>query len=253
MSKLSVAIITFNEEKNIRRCLESVKDIADEIVVVDSYSTDKTEEICRNYDVIFIKHEFEGYIEQKNYAVKHTSFPYILALDADEALSDKLKESIISEKENWQYDAYSMNRLTNYCGKWIKHGGWYPDRKLRIFQRDSGKWGGTNPHDQFILLPDKTMKFIQGDILHYSYYGLEDHLNQIEHFTDVSSRAFFEMGRKAGFIKLYLSPVGKFIKDYLVKRGFLDGKAGFTICRLSARATYIKYRKIRKLYAEKKA
>lgn len=253
MSKLSVAIITFNEEKNIRRCLESVKEVADEIVVVDSYSTDKTEEICRSLNVLFLKNEFEGYIEQKNYILKQTTLPFVLSLDADEALSDQLKESIISEKKKWQYDAYNMNRLTNYCGKWIKHGGWYPDRKLRLFHRDSGKWGGTNPHDRFILFPGKRVKFLQGDIFHYSYYNLKDHLNQIEHFTNVSSRAFVEKGRKAGFIKLYLSPVGKFIKDYLVKGGFLDGKAGFTICSLSARATYIKYRKIRKLYAEKKA
>ena len=253
MSGLSVAIITYNEEKNIGRCLDSIKDIANEIIVVDSYSDDQTEKICSEYDVTFLKHPFEGYIEQKNYAVKQTSFPYILSLDADEALSDELKNSIIKAKKSWTFDAYSMNRLTNYCGKWIRHGGWYPDRKLRLFHRDAGKWGGINPHDQYILKPEKTSQFLKGDLLHYSFYNLQDHLNQIEHFTSIASGSLYENGEKHSYLKQYLSPVGKFIKDYITKAGFLDGKSGFTICWLSAKATYIKHSKLRKLYVEGKA
>ena len=137
--KISVVIITFNEEKNIGRCLESIKDIADEIVVVDSFSNDKTEEICRKYKVNFIQNKFEGHIEQKNYAATHASYQHILALDADEALSEKLKKSIIETKKNWIAEGYSFNRLSNYCGKWIKHSGWYPDTKLRLVDRTKGK------------------------------------------------------------------------------------------------------------------
>ena len=119
--KLSVVIITFNEEKNIARCLEAAKPIADEIVVVDSFSKDKTKEICLSYGVKFVEHAFEGHIQQKNYAITEASSPYVLSLDADEVLSEELQKSIANAKNNWQYDGYYINRVTNYCGKWIKH------------------------------------------------------------------------------------------------------------------------------------
>ena len=128
MTKLSVVIITLNEQKNIGRCLESVKDISDDIVIVDSYSTDDTEKICRQYGVRFIQHPFEGHIEQKNWAITQAKYPHILSLDADELLSDRLKRSIREVKENWVYDGYYFNRLTNYCGKWISYSCWYPSR-----------------------------------------------------------------------------------------------------------------------------
>ena len=135
MIKLSCAIITLNEERNVARCIESLAGIADEIVVIDSGSTDATEAICRSYGVKFIQHDFEGYVEQKNFAVSQCAFEYILSLDADELLSEELKESISEIKNNWDKDGYSFNRLTNYCGKWIRHCGWYPDRKLRLFKK----------------------------------------------------------------------------------------------------------------------
>src|ERR1035437_3751774 len=132
MIQLSVVIITYNEEYNIARCLESVKTIADDIVVIDSFSTDKTKEICESAGVRFVQHKFEGHIEQKNWAITQAKFPHILSLDADEALDGTLIKSILEVKNNWKYDGYYMNRLTNYCGKWIYHCGWYPDRKLRL-------------------------------------------------------------------------------------------------------------------------
>jgi len=140
MPKLSVVIITLNEEKNIGRCLESVKDIADEIVIVDSFSTDRTEEICLRYNARFIKHEFVGHIEQKNWAIEQASYLHVLSLDADEELSERLKKSILEVKGNWKHDGYYFNRLTNYCGKWIRHTSWYPARKLRLWDRSKGKW-----------------------------------------------------------------------------------------------------------------
>src|SRR3954466_10005620 len=140
MTKLSAVIITLNEERNLSRCLQSLQGIADELVVVDSFSSDKTEEISKSFSAKFIQHKFEGHIEQKNYALAQTSFDFVLSLDADEALSDELKSSIKSIKENWQHDAYEMNRLTNYCGQWIKHSSWYPDKKVRLFKKTAGKW-----------------------------------------------------------------------------------------------------------------
>ena len=131
MTKLSVVIITFNEEKNIARCLDSIESIADDIIVVDSFSTDQTKQICSQFNVRFIQHEFEGHIEQKNWALQQAKYPHVLSLDADEALTEPLQTLVRSIKENWTADGYTMNRLTNYCGQWIKHCGWYPDRKLR--------------------------------------------------------------------------------------------------------------------------
>jgi glycosyltransferase involved in cell wall biosynthesis len=248
MPKLSVVIITRDEEKNIGRCLDSLTGIADDIVVVDSFSTDKTEEICKSKGARFFQHAFEGHIEQKNYAVTLTGFPNVLSLDADEALDDTLKKSILEAKSNWTYDCYEMNRLTNYCGKWIRHCGWYPDTKLRMFDKSKGKWGGTNPHDKFEPVPGSTIGKLQGDILHYSYYTIDDHYKQIEYFTTINAKASFEKGKKAPLWKLYIAPIVKFIKDYFIKLGFLDGQAGWQICRLSAWATYLKYKKLRTLY-----
>jgi len=247
MTKLSVVIITFNEEKNIERCILSVLDIADEIVVVDSYSTDRTKEICLKYNVKFIENQFPGYVEQKNFAITKASFKHILSLDADEAIDDILKESIRKVKENWDSDGYYMNRLTNYCGKWIFHCGWYPDRKLRIFDSKKGKWGGVNPHDKFIMEKKTKISRLKGNILHYSYYTIKEHYKQIEKFTDISSQALFKKGKKSSWIKIYGSPIFKFIRSYILKTGFLDGKAGFTVCRLSALAKYKKYYKLRML------
>ena len=133
--ELSVVIITFNEEKNIKRCLESVQIVADEIIVVDSFSTDKTEEICGNYTLNFESHKFEGHKEQKNYALTKATGDAILSLDADESLSPKVIESILQVKNNFSQDGYELNRLSNYQGKLIKHGGWYPDRKLRLVKK----------------------------------------------------------------------------------------------------------------------
>ena len=251
MDKLSVVVITFNEEKNIGRCLESVKDVANEIVVVDSNSTDGTEKVCKSFDVRFIKHDFEGYIEQKNYALKQAKFKYVLSLDADEALSDKLKASILEVKSNISASGYTMNRLTNYVGTWVHHCGWYPDIKLRLFNRDKGEWGGNNPHDEFRFAQKTKIKHLKGDLLHYSYHSAEDHYKQVEHFTDIASRTYYEKGKRATVIKLVFSPAFKFIRDYFFRLGFLDGIVGFKICWISAGATRKKYVKLKKLHMKK--
>ncbi len=254
MEKISVVIITYNEERNITRCLDSVLPVADEIIIVDSYSEDRTEELCMNYDVKFIKQKFLGYIEQKNYALKYASNDYVLSLDADEALSEVLTNSINNvKKEGFVFTGYTMNRCTNYCGKWIYHGSWYPDRKLRFFNRKQGKWGGINPHDEF-MFNDNSMQtnHLKGDLLHYSFYTREDHLKQIDHFTNISAQTLYDKGKKPGFAKLFLSPISKFIKDYIIKGGFRDGKEGLIIGLLSAKASYIKYSKLKQFHKNSK-
>lgn len=250
MIKLSVVIITFNEERNIERCLVSAGAVADEIVVVDSFSTDRTEEICRKYQVRFIKHAFDGHIQQKNRAITQAESPYVLSLDADEALSDELVQSIREVKKNWKYDGYSFNRLNNYCGKWVKYCGWYPDVKLRLWDSRKGAWTGENPHDCYKLQPGSTAHHIKGDLLHYSYYSITDHLTQVNKFTDIASKELFRKGRKSTFFDLTLRPAWKFKRDYLFRLGFLDGFTGFVICVISAHAAFLKYAKLRQLRKE---
>ncbi len=244
--KLSVVIITFNEEKNIERCLLSVKDVADEIVVVDSFSKDNTKKICEKHQVRFIEHRFEGHIEQKNWAITQASNPYILSLDADESLTKELAEKINEIKQNWQFDGYSFNRLTNYCGKWIKHCGWYPDIKLRLWDSRKGSWTGINPHDKYELTGN-SVKHINEDILHYSYYSISDHIKQVNYFTDIAAEAAVKKGKKSSVFKIIVSPVVKFFRDYFFKLGFLDGYYGFVISMISSHATFLKYVKIKQL------
>lgn len=245
--KLSVVIITFNEEKNIERCLKSVFDVADEIVVVDSFSTDKTKEICLAHGVKFVEHKFEGHIQQKNFAITQASNPYILSLDADEELSQELKNEILKIKENWQYDGYYINRLTNYCGKWIKHGGWYPDWKLRLWYAPKGEWKGVNPHDKFVLQKDSKTSKLKGHLYHYSYNSISDHIKQLEYFTNIAANADFKNGRRVNLLKILIFPVWKFKRDYFFRLGFLDGYYGFVIAAISAFGSFLKYLKIYEL------
>ena len=249
--KLSAVIITFNEEKNIRRCVESLKGIVDEIVVVDSFSKDKTKDICAEYDLTFIEHAFEGHIEQKNWAKAQAKYDYVLSLDADEALDDMLKGSVLAAKNNWQADVYRMNRLTNYCGKWIHHSGWYPDTKMRLFDRRLGDWGGDNPHDKFIPTEKAKVGYLKGDLLHYSFYTREDHLLQIEKFSTIGANALYKKGVRSTIVKILIKPMARFIKAYFVHKGFLDGKEGWTISRLSAYANFLKYYKLYQLQKSK--
>jgi len=247
MPQLSIVIITFNEERNIGRCLDTVQEIADDIVVVDSFSTDKTEDICRSKGARFVQNKFEGHIEQKNFAITQAKFPHILSLDADEALSEDLQDSILMVKSEWKCDGYYMNRLTNYCGKWIRHCGWYPDRKLRLWDSRKGKWGGINPHDKFELMEGVKISNLNGNLLHYSFYSIKDHIEQVNKFTDISSNALFVKGQKSGWRKIIFSPIAKFVRNYFFKLGFLDGYYGFIICIISAHATFLKYVKLRTL------
>lgn len=252
MIQVSAVIITFNEQKNIARCLRSLQGIVDDIVVVDSFSTDQTEQICGELGARFVTHAFEGHIEQKNWAITQAKYPHVLSLDADEALDENLQQEILRVKQHWDADGYYMNRLTNYCGKWIRHCGWYPDRKLRLWDSRKGAWGGDNPHDKYELFEgDGNTKQLKGDLLHYSYYTREDHYKQVAYFTEILAKAQYLKGKKAPFLTLIFSPVVKFIKDYFIKLGFLDGKSGFVICRISAYATYTKYKKLRMLIKTK--
>lgn len=245
MTPISVVIITYNEERNIERCIRSVEKVADEVVVVDSFSVDRTVEIAQSLGAKVVQHAFEGHIEQKNYAITQAKYPHILSLDADEALDNNLVRSILEAKLNWNADGYKMNRLTNYCGKWVRHSGWYPDRKLRLWDSRKGQWGGRNPHDEYKMEKGCIVEWLSGDILHYSYYTVAEHKKQIRKFTDISSKAALEAGKKSYPWSPLMHAVAKFIRLYFIKLGFLDGWVGVQIASFSGWASYLKYSKMR--------
>lgn len=246
--KLSAVIITYNEENNIGRCLESVRAVADEIVVVDSFSTDKTEAICRRMNVDFRQHPFEGHIEQKNYALACAGYEHVLSLDADEVLSEKLIQSIRAAKQSWQFDGYAFNRLTNYCGQWIRHSGWYPDTKLRLWDRRQGRWGGVNPHDRVIMAEKSRICHLSGDLYHFTYRTIKDHIEQINRFSEIAARAAYREGRRASLMPdIVMNPFLTFFKKYILKLGILDGYPGFMIAIHTAYGKFLKYVKLREL------
>ncbi|MDQ3141828.1 MAG: glycosyltransferase family 2 protein [Bacteroidota bacterium] len=249
MPKISAAIITYNEEKNIERCLSSLSTIADEIIVVDSYSDDQTEAICKKYNVKFVQHPFEGYSQQKNYALSNASFDVVLSLDADEALSEKLAASIKNIKSDFRKQGYYFNRKTNFCGQWIKYSGWYPDRKLRLVNRLHGEWGGSNPHEKFIMHEgDAATGFLEGDLLHYSYYKIDEFYKKSYQYAELAAKDLFKKGRTCNYLNLWVHTIFKFVQTYFLKWGFLDGINGFQIAKISTQATFHKYQMLRYLH-----
>jgi glycosyltransferase involved in cell wall biosynthesis len=247
MIKISAVIITFNEERNIVRCLQSLMGIADEIVVVDSFSTDATEELCKQFNVRFLQHPFEGFMQQKTWACEQAKYDYILQLDADEQLSEELIRSILTVKTDWKADGYSFNRLTNYIGKWIRHCGWYPDTKLRLWDRRKGAWSGINLHESVKMSDNTVVAKLKGDLLHFSYYSIQQHLNQINSFTEIAAKEGVAKGKNTSFFVIVFKTIWKFKRDYFFKLGFLDGYYGFVVCSMSAYTLFVKSLKMREL------
>lgn len=247
--KISGVIITYNEERNIEQCIASMHDVVDELLVVDSFSTDQTVAICERLGVKVIQHAFAGHIEQKNYAMHQAKYDHVLSLDADERVSLKMKEAIKAVKEHWDCDGYIFNRFNNYCGAWLKHS-WYPDKKLRLWDRRKGQWGGTNPHDKVIL--NGKVRKLKGDILHYAYENLEEHYEQLKKFAVIASNAKFAQGKKANFlIHVIINPCYKFFRKYVLRLGFLDGYYGFIFSGLTAYLNFMKYLRLWELNRNK--
>ena len=246
MTRLSVVIVTFNEERNITRCLNSVKNIADDIVVVDSFSKDKTEQICIPYAVNFIPRKWEGYSSAKNFANLQGKHDWILSLDADEALSGELQKSIIEWKQLPSPQSARFARLSNYCGRWIHHCGWYPDIKIRIFDRRITNWTG-EIHEKLSGVNQNKTLLLRGDCFHYSYYSVEEHCKQAEKYSDIASKDMHINGKKNFYLMIFLRTAHKFIRNYFIKLGFLDGNYGYVICKIIAWETYLKYSKLYKL------
>lgn len=251
--RLSVVIITFNEEKNLERCLQSVKQVADEIVVLDSYSTDKTKSIALAFGARFLEAPFTDFVSQKNNADAAATHDWILSLDADEALDDTLLQTVIQLKQTNHSNntVFQINRLTNYCGTWIKHCGWYPDKKIRLYQKSAGAWTGNGLHEGWTPF-NKNLQIIDlnGLLLHYSYYTYSDHLKQIEKYSEMAAKIAVKQGKNVSLLKWLFAPGFRFFADYIIRLGFLDGLNGYMVCKLSSWAAFVKYSKIRQYHKD---
>ncbi|MCP5046453.1 MAG: glycosyltransferase family 2 protein [bacterium] len=251
--KLSVVIITFNEEDRLEDALKSCRDIADEIVVVDSFSTDKTLEIAAQYNAKIYKHEFSDYGSQKNIAMDKAQFPWILNLDADERVSDTLNEEILKLKplpdNQIHADGFTINRKTSYLGRWITHSGWYPDRKLRLFKKDKSRWHG-RIHEGLKL--EGITKRMEGDILHFTYRDITDHINRLNRYSRMQAEDIVNKNKKALYLRTLLLPPVTFIRFYIWKLGILDGLPGFVIALVSSWGTAMKYLKAIEIKRKKK-
>jgi glycosyltransferase involved in cell wall biosynthesis len=241
MLKLSAIICTLNEERNISRCIESLKNVADEIIVVDSFSTDGTKKICEEHGVHFIEKEWLGFAQQKNFAQQLASNDYIISLDADEALSEKLIESIKKIKSENKFHLYSFNRLTNYCGKWIYHCGWYPDVKLRIYDRRNSHWEG-NVHEELSHPSSDKIIRLEGDLLHYSFSSVEEHQGKAKKYSKLASQKIIQQKKKFLFLRMCFAPLIRFLRTYFFQLGFLDGYFGLRICLIASGEVFRKYR-----------
>lgn len=242
-AKLSVAIISFNEEANIRECIQSVLQVADEVLVLDSFSSDTTPNICRSLKVRFEQHPFDGHVEQKNRAVERCENDWVLSLDADERLTQELADSILEEKANGfkSADAFEFNRRNFYGKKWIKHGGWYPDRKIRLWDRRKGRWNGINPHDKVRLRSGAKLRHMSGDLLHFTFNGPEEHLKQAKKFGNIGGQHLRDKGKTWLFLKWMLSPPWRLFKMLILKGGCRDGRQGFQIARITSYEVWLKY------------
>lgn len=250
MTKISATIITYNEEKNIRRCIESL-DFVDEIVVVDSLSSDNTCAIAKELGAKVIDQKFLGHIDQKQLAVENATYDWILSLDADEEVSPELKASIVELiKKPLEYDAYEMKRVSFHLGRWIRHGGWYPDKKIRLFNRQKAHWGGYNPHDKVIV--NGKVGMLEGDLKHYVFTDLRHNIDTNNSYSSIMAEDLYRNGKKFSYLKLFFKPIGKFLEVYLYKRGFLDGMAGFIIAVGASYSMFLKFAKLWELERVKK-
>lgn len=245
---LTVSIITLNEEKNLARTLESVKKFADEIVIVDSGSTDKTEEIAKSFNAKFYFQKWLGYGPQRNKAIELASSEWVLNIDADEEISEELAKKIVDIKDdkNDKIDVFKINFMSVCFGKKIKHGGWSNSYRIRLFKKNSGRFNENNVHEEFIT--NSHIGKINEYILHHSYSDLEDYFTKFNKYTTLGAIEYYKKNKKANLVSIVLNPIYKFIRMYFFRLGFLDGLEGFILAITSSLYTMVKYYKLKEIY-----
>lgn len=243
--KISATIITFNEERNIARAIESLR-CCDEIVVVDSGSVDRTVELAEKHGARVVEEPWRGYAAQKNFAIEQATHDWILSLDADESLSEDLDGEILQlKKAGPAADAYTMPRLAQYLGRWILHSGWYPDRKVRLFRRGTAKWFGEFVHESVHV--QGRVGHLKGNLLHFTCSSLSEHLKTMDAYTTLAAQQMVSQGRVVGLPRILFDPLWTFVETYLLKRGFLDGFEGVAIAYMAALYNFMKYAKARNM------
>lgn len=248
---LTVSIITLNEERNLARTLESVKSFADEIVIVDSGSTDKTEEIAKNFNAKFYFQKWLGYGLQRNKAIDLATSEWVLNIDADEEISPDLACEIkkIKENKNSQYEVYKINFMSVCFGKKIKYGGWSNSYRIRLFKKSAGRFNKNNVHEEFICKGE--VGKIKQYIYHHSYSDLADYFEKFNKYTTLGAIEYYKKNKKANLFSIVFSPVFKFLRMYVFRLGFLDGLEGFLLATTSSLYTMVKYYKLREIYKNK--
>ena len=242
MAKISACIISFNEEKKIEDCLKSLAGIADEIIVVDSNSTDNTVDIAKKFTPHVYTQKFLGYGKQKNFATEKASHDWIINLDCDERLSDELKKSIMEIKDSIDTaDVWYMKRKTYYIYRWLDHC-WYPDKKIRLYNKNRARWDDADVHEN-INIGNLISKTLDGDILHYSFDSISDHLKTIDKFTEIGANDLIRKNKSFNVFSPCAHASWTFIKLYLLKKGFMDGFAGLIVATLSFMHVFVKYSK----------
>ena len=244
INKLSVIIITKNEAENIRACLESVA-WADEIVVVDSGSTDETVKICRELGAKVHVHDWPGFGMQKNRALSYASHAWVFSIDADERVTPELQAQLINAMESESEDGFYVPRLSQFCGKFIRHSGWYPDYVLRLFKKSAGRFSDDMVHERVMLKGNAGR--LSSPLLHYSYLNVADVRRKTEQYARAGAMQMLKNGKTAMLADAPLRAGWAFIRTYIMRLGFLDGIAGFNIARMNFRTTYLKYRQLRAL------
>ncbi|GAC1381091.1 MAG: glycosyltransferase family 2 protein [Ginsengibacter sp.] len=252
MYLLSAVIITYNEEKNIGKCIEALQKVADEIIVVDNYSTDETQSICDQYGVKFLQKEWSGFGPQKRFGVKAAKYDQIIALDADEILDDDAIEEIKILKENGLRGVYEIKMYHYYFGKFLNYGQEYPNYKKRIFDRKTVNWNNNLVHEALVIPEDCPVIKLKGKIYHYSYHSISQYISKSNNYTGSAAREMFAAGRKSYLLKLLVSPSFTFLNSYFIKRGFMDGWHGFVIAMLNGYSNFLKYAKLGELLKREK-
>lgn len=248
---VSAIVVCFNEEENIRDCLESLR-WCDEIVVVDSFSTDRTVEICRQYTDRVIQRPWAGYRDQKAFAHSQATKQWVLLVDSDERVTPELRDEIARalQGDGGRYMGYALPRLVFYLGRWWRRGGWYPDYDVRLFRCDKATWAGSDPHEK--ILVDGTVHRLQHPLHHFSYRDIDDHIQRINRFTSISSRELRKSGGRWRLADALLRPAFRFFRSYVLKRGFMEGFAGFYVAVTAAVYVFLKYAKLWEIELEEK-
>jgi glycosyltransferase involved in cell wall biosynthesis len=249
LKRISAALITYNEEAKIETALASLAPICDEIIVVDSGSTDLTVDLCLKYTDRVIHRPWIGYVSQKQFATDQSTYEWVLSLDADEEVSPELQSEILKWKQEDSAEpmGYQIPRLTHFMGRWIRHTTWHPDCQLRLYMKSKGRWQGGRVHEGFRLdgLPGR----FSGYIYHYTYSSVSEYLVQLESFSSLAAADYYDQGRQANMAHLVFYPGFVFLKNWLFRMGFLDGVPGLVVSVLAATSTFFKFLRLWEMQA----